>query len=254
MKLLSLNIWGGRVFDPLIEFIKNNAEEVDVFCFQEVFSTGLSHIDIIEEKYRSDIYGDIAKVLPDHQGYSAVAISGFDFDKHVEFPLTFGLATFVKKDLVVERDGNVIVVEGEETDRLNDKIPRNMQFVEIKKDDERFAIFNIHGLWVPEGKDDNPKRIRQSELVLETMRKFDCKKILCGDFNLRPDTESVKILESELINLIRKNGVTDTRGSLCPFPERFADYTFVSDDVKVNSFALPDAKVSDHLPMITDFE
>ena len=36
MKIISLNIWGGRVHKPLLDFLKNHTE-VDVFCLQEVY-------------------------------------------------------------------------------------------------------------------------------------------------------------------------------------------------------------------------
>ena len=36
MKLITLNLWAGVVYEPLIEFIKKHSEDTDVFCFQEM--------------------------------------------------------------------------------------------------------------------------------------------------------------------------------------------------------------------------
>lgn len=39
MKLLTLNAWGGKMHEPLLEFIGKMAGDVDIFCLQETFST-----------------------------------------------------------------------------------------------------------------------------------------------------------------------------------------------------------------------
>ena len=36
--------------------------------------------------------------------------------------------------------------------------------------------------------------------------------------------------------------------------QHFADYVFVSKDVKVKKFEVPYLEISDHLPLILDFE
>ncbi len=38
MKIITLNIWGGKVFEPLMNFFKEHAEDTDIFCLQEVFN------------------------------------------------------------------------------------------------------------------------------------------------------------------------------------------------------------------------
>ena len=37
MKLITLNVWGGKVFEPLMDFFKKRAGDTDIFCLQEVF-------------------------------------------------------------------------------------------------------------------------------------------------------------------------------------------------------------------------
>ncbi len=90
------------------------------------------------------------------------------------------------------------------------------------------------------------------------MRKFDGPKILCGDFNLNIDTESLAMLEKQgnLRNLIKDHKVSTTRSALYPKKSimPFADYMFVSPEIGVRSFEVPDEPASDHLPMILEFQ
>lgn len=78
--------------------------------------------------------------------------------------------------------------------------------------------------------------------------------VLCGDFNLLPDTESIRIIEqARLKNLITENGIVSTRTSHYTRADKFADYIFVSQqNVEVKSFnVLPD-EVSDHSPLVIE--
>ena len=62
------------------------------------------------------------------------------------------------------------------------------------------------------------------------------------------------ILEQEFKNLIKEYKVPTTRSKFYDRPnDKYADYTFVSSDVEVKSFEVPDLEVSDHLPMILEF-
>ena len=36
MKLITLNIWGGHVRNPLMEFVSSHSD-IDIFCLQEVY-------------------------------------------------------------------------------------------------------------------------------------------------------------------------------------------------------------------------
>ena len=38
MKLLTLNVWGGKIYEPLIKFIKQAAVDTDIFVFKSYFS------------------------------------------------------------------------------------------------------------------------------------------------------------------------------------------------------------------------
>lgn len=74
-------------------------------------------------------------------------------------------------------------------------------------------------------------------------------KILCGDFNLRPDTESIQILEKGMNNLILLHRINSTRTNLYTKEEKFSDYIFISYDIKTLSFEIYNEIVSDHAPL-----
>ena len=98
MKLVSLNTWAGRVFDPLMDFVAEQGRDTDVFCFQEVFDTPTS-AEIVDEHYRTKLFYELRKRLPEHTGHFASAAEGHGFFGPVDFPLFWGLAMFLRNGL-----------------------------------------------------------------------------------------------------------------------------------------------------------
>jgi len=76
MKLITLNIWGGQVFEPLMEFFKKYAADTDIFCLQEVFNNPPHIKSKIQHEKKQDIYKDIEKILVDFGGYMAPTQDG----------------------------------------------------------------------------------------------------------------------------------------------------------------------------------
>ena len=68
MRLITLNTWSGRRRDALVEFVRREATETDIFCFQEFFhgATGKTNEwqDCVYE-----LYSDIGKAIPKYDGY-----------------------------------------------------------------------------------------------------------------------------------------------------------------------------------------
>lgn len=257
VKLISLNTWGGKIYKPLINFVKENSSSTDIFCFQEIFNT-TSNVKIRHER-RMNLHDELSKILTNHQGYFSASLQNYIIFSRTEnfktdFNLGFGLSIFVKKDLKVDSNGDFFVYGDQDTFKPNDlnTLPRNVQYLTFTKG-KKFTILNIHGIWLKGGKNDSPSRLEQSMKINEFLNKQKGEKILCGDFNLNMDTKSVKILEKDLINLIKEYNIQTTRNKLFPGNEKFADYTFVSKGIKVSNFAVPNIEISDHLPMILEF-
>lgn len=120
------------------------------------------------------------------------------------------------------------------------------------------TIINVHGVSQPGHKLDTEGRLRQSTQV---MAAFEGKRgVVCGDFNLLPEAESVKMFaRAGYRDLIAEYAVPTTRNELAwaRFPDNkqlFADYAFVSADVAVADFSVVDGEYSDHLAMIVEIK
>ncbi len=258
MKLISLNVWGGKIYEPLMDFIQKNSRDTDIFCFQEVFHT-TSDIKTLKER-RMNLYEEFSKLLTNHQGYFSSSLANwviFSRTKNfkTDFNLYFGLSIFIKKDLSVVSSGDFFVYGERDVFNSNDlnTLPRNAQYLTFTKSGKRYTVCNLHGIWLKGGKNDSPTRLEQSRKINEFLNKQIGEKVLCGDFNLNLDTESVKILEENSRNLIKEYNIPTTRNRFYPGPEEFADYTFVSKNTTVKSFEVPTLEISDHLPMILEF-
>lgn len=132
---------------------------------------------------------------------------------------------------------------------------RTLQYLTIETPKGLRTVIHLHGLWNGQGKGDSEDRIEQSERILGFTSSLVNPFVIVGDFNLRPDTESLKKLEEGgLRNLIAEYGVTSTRTSLYTKPEKFADYAFVSDGIEVTDFKVLPEEASDHSPLFVEFE
>ena len=260
MKLLCLNIWGGQVYKPLFKFLKEQSKEVDIFCFQEVVQ---SPVSMFSNGTKTDIHKDLLKVLKNYTAFLATPfLKGYDLKQKVDFEIAIGQAIFVKKGIkVLFSETNIIygnkesVVMGEikrEKKRYLE-VPRNIHCVTIKVGKKKILVGNLHGFWMPRSKTDSKERIHQSKKIKEIFDVFKGPRILCGDFNLRPDTKSMRLLEENMRNLIVEYGIKSTRSKHHKRTNKFADYIMVSDKVKVNNFEVMNEHVSDHLPLILDF-
>ncbi len=78
--------------------------------------------------------------------------------------------------------------------------------------------------------------------------------VVCGDFNVLPDSATFAILARlGLSDLVTGNGLVDTRTSYYLKQSRFADYMLVTPGVKVGKFEVVEApEVSDHRALLLD--
>lgn len=132
---------------------------------------------------------------------------------------------------------------------------RSIQNVILDVNGKELQIINVHGIWNKDKLGDE-RTLAQSEFILSRVRE-DIPVIVVGDFNLLPESKSIKMFNAKMSNLIEKNNVTSTRPKFedgLDKGELVCDYIFVNDKVKVNDFKVLDCNVSDHLPIILDFE
>jgi hypothetical protein len=257
MKLITLNVWGGKIHEPLVNFLSKHREDTDIFLFQEVYDSNIT--TITPAGYKSDLLDEFKGILFDFDYFYSPAFSGRDFDKEVDYNLSQGLAAFWKKDLRLKDKGAIFTHNkfneigffdyAEKTDP-----PRLFQYLEF----EDLLVINFHGYWEPRPKFDTPQRLEQSKKILDFISNYDKSKIVAGDFNLNINTQSVSMLESKLTNHVKEEDYKTTRSAVYdpeykPF-DKFADYIFSSRDIKVNDFEVMKDVVSDHLPLMLDFQ
>jgi exonuclease III len=257
MKLISLNIWGGRAYEPLMEFLQGHAEDIDIFCFQEVLRTPTNRIAVEDGKHniRLNIYDEIKKILPEHVAYFAGSEDNYIGGGPTDFLLEYGLAMFIKKSLTVTAVDDIFIHKhrGAARSETGRSAARTLQYASLSQNKKEYTILNYHGLHTGEVKDDTEDRLAQSKKIHDILINAHGPKILCGDLNLLPDTESMAILEDGMRNLIKENDITSTRSSFYKKEERFADYILVSEKVDVKKFSVLPDEASDHLAMYLEF-
>lgn len=264
MKLISLNAYGGIVFEPLMDFVRNHAD-ADVFCFQEMIKkTTDEEIPFTSNNARTNLFQEIERALPDFNSLFAPVQNGFDTVEKTGLPIQYGNATFVRKNLNVTKTKDFFIYGKKNTvvGRDYSTLGTNAIAIQIEQDDRILIVVNLHGTSEPAHKLDTTDRIAQSEKVLSFLADKPGEKIIVGDFNLFPDTESIRMFEEAgFKNLINAFDIQTTRGSMNKqlHPEfehgkygwqEYADYTFVTPGIEVESFTVPDEPISDHLPMI----
>ena len=254
MKLICLNTWGGKAgAEKLLAFLDSH-RDADFLCLQEIWSAPYAHLDgaaagaEVIDHAEIMVYGkqEISALLGGHEA--------FFHPHHLD---DYGLMTLVSKTLKVVDSGDVFV------HRERGYVPegniglhaRNLQFVTVDGRSGPLSVMNFHGLWNGRGKGDSEERIEQSRRILKFLAGRRKPFVLCGDFNLLPETESLRMLEAAgLRNLVAEFGVTSTRTSLYTRAELFADYVFVSDGIDVRDFRVLADEVSDHAPLLLEFD
>lgn len=260
MRLVSLNVWGGKIHDPLLKFIKEYKNKTDIFTFQEVMKFKNS---IKTNSYYANILEEIADILSDFDYYFAPRAKGSDPDGKVNFPVEFGQATFIKKDIKKLKHKEIFVYKNFNIVKYFEEghadFPSLVIQSIIEAGGKKIMILNFHGLWTPTPKHDTEHRLRQSQIIIDHIKYMNLPTILAGDFNLRIETKSLSMLEENgMQNLIKKFEAKTTRSSYYDEKwrkiDKYADYIFTSPGVQVIDFKVLDDEVSDHLPLFLEFK
>jgi endonuclease/exonuclease/phosphatase family metal-dependent hydrolase len=263
MRIMSLNAWGGARFDQLIDWLPRVG--ADVLCLQEVTRTpsaiGWTRFDDGERALpqRANLFADVSAVLPRHRGQFLACDAGPVLDTDGQRRRQeFGLAMLTDERLaVIGTDSSFIhgaFVDHDEwpaSDR-----PRLAQALRLldPERDRTFTVVNLHGLRDHRGKRDTEDRRRQAERVaslVERVRGHDDLTVVCGDFNLLPESATFGVLAD--LGLVELVGDTPTRTALYHGDVRHADYVLVSDLDAVEGFrVVTDPIVSDHCALQLD--
>lgn len=251
MKLISLNTWGCRITEPIFDFVNKYSESTDIFCFQEISKGGKGKTNKDEIK---DAYEQASKLLLNYTGYFwEYGEESYYYDKRKdEIDFEFGIACFVGKDLSQKLEDRIHLCDPKIM--WSDYSGRFAAGAAMAIKIEDHLLENVHGLWQGSIKTDTEAKIEQSGKIIDLAENTSGKKIICGDFNLLPNTRSVEMPDERYNNLIKKYDIKSTRSSFYAKENKFADYIFTSPEIKINDFKVLPDEVSDHLPLFLDFD
>ena len=263
MRIVSLNAWGGAMFDSLIEWLACCG--ADVLCLQEVTRTprldGWTRFTDAERQLpqRANLFDDVRRALPRHQAHFVASDAGpvVDGDGSVR-QQDFGLAMFIDERIpVIGQEASFVhgsfIDHHEWTVADRPRIAHAVRLVD-RTAARTVTIVHLHGLRDPHGKHDTLARRAQAERLVglvDRVRQPDDLTVVCGDLNLLPDSDTFHVLAAAgLVDLV---GSADTRTSRYTKPVRHANYLLVSDVDAVRRFDIAATpEVSDHRPVIVD--
>ncbi|MDO8566366.1 MAG: endonuclease/exonuclease/phosphatase family protein [Candidatus Moranbacteria bacterium] len=229
MKIVFLNVWEGKLQSAIAKFIKEQSVDTDIFCFQE-FTHGMDGI-------AKDVLSGYEKV----SAYKSIGEEDY-----------FPQAIFVRKNLRVLSFGVLLEKQMECGLAI---------YVQVPFGKSGLYVCNLHGTSEPGEKLDTPGRLRQSQTLIDYFKEKEVPIIIGGDFNLLPQTKSIRIFEENgYKDLIKDFGIKTTRNHYAwdkypNSPHYYSDYVFVSPaTLTVKEFSVPNNEVSDHLPLILDIE
>jgi len=243
MKILQLNIWSGRLEKQITELL--DREKADVLCLQEVISVpgGNSFFFLDMEEAQ--------KIL----GYEYSYLSPSNSFNYMKRKASWGNCILSKISFEYKEQVYTFTGPNDDFDFLeNDKYNsgRVLQHVSIKTNEGLLHVLNHHGHHKHEHKNGDEETRRQCNLIADYVKDLEGPVVLCGDFNLVPDSPSIEQINHVLVNHVKERGIVTTRTPLTHKTEA-CDYIFTSSDIEVKTFQVLDDIVSDHKALTIEF-
>ena len=260
VRILSLNAWGGAMFDELAAWLPTAG--ADVVCLQEVTRSparGWTRFEDADRTLpqRADLFDDVAALLPGHRGVFTPSDAGPVTDAGgVRHRQEFGIAAFTGPGVTVLGEATTFVhgAFAEHVEWPTGQRPRVAHAVRLDGGGRTVTVVHLHGLRDPAGKGDTPDRARQADRLaafVDATRRPGDLVVVAGDLNLLPGSATFAVLRG--IGLVDLVGTADTRTSRYAKPSRHASYLLVSDPAAVERFTVLDhPEVSDHRALELD--
>ncbi|MCL4387212.1 hypothetical protein M1307_02325 [Patescibacteria group bacterium] len=249
IKFLQLNLQAGVLIEEVVKFIEKN--DLDIINFQEVAGGSLA---LGKEK-------DCFKYLKDNlSGYTGVLANTWKLigDENSYF----GIATFFKNNLnLLDQEivwmNDFAKIKGFFKERPED-IPKNALILKFNLNGKIFFDINTHLAWGPTAQDKEYK-VKQAKILYESLKKITEPFVFSGDFNVTPDTQTVKMFEDLGENLTSKNKVLNTLNLKIHYakdripPSGYpVDYIFTGKGITCDKFeVLEKIDLSDHYGLLS---
>lgn len=238
MKVLQLNSWSCNLAPAISELL--NREQPDIVSLQEVISTDktgkiLQSLEEILEKspYEYVYYAPLVEFKFMHgtaQRGNAI-LSKYPF----EFTETFWTKGEFQEDFDYSIGYNAA---------------RGVACATIQTPAGNVNVLSVHGYHVKEHKNGNEETLAACKMIADYGDNVEGPVIIAGDFNLVPESESMKVFDDNYVNLCTKNNVLTTRNHLTTKSET-CDY-ILTKDLSVDSFSVLEDEVSDHKALIAN--
>ncbi len=248
IKYLTLNILhGGKFLKSIVSFVKK--EDPDIITFQEVYDTDAE----TDKKYLRS-----RELLKEKLGYPYLNYAPNFI--HLTSGLEAGFGNMILSKFEIT-DSEVNFYMGSEQLKYKGSlksslVPKNLQHVALNIKGKILNVFNNHGIWGRDGKD-NKARLNMSKVIVSKV-KNEKLVILSGDFNVNEGTKSIENIEKYLSNIFKGERVTSFNMRRKPKKSGYGgavvDFIFVSPDIKVLEHSQPDVDISDHFPLVAVLE
>jgi endonuclease/exonuclease/phosphatase family metal-dependent hydrolase len=165
-----------------------------------------------------------------------------------KYPIIFGESKFYYKDYEWALDWS----NWRQVDHA-----RTLQVVEVKVKGKILRLLNLHGIFTGDRMGDK-RTLQECRFIAKIAKEKKVPVIIAGDFNLQPQSPSMQILNRQFKNLILANNITATRprhliSDGWDKTGKVVDYILVNNLVKVKKFKVDQVVISDHLPLILEF-
>lgn len=227
MRIVFLNVWYGKLKAELHNFITREiGEGADIFAFQEAHEEMRSWAETLLKDF--DLYFGYKEVVDDR----------------------FPQAIFVRKSFRVVGSGEI---QSSPDTGLG-------MYVTIDYQGRTMTVGNVHGLSSPGNKLDTEARLCQSRDWMNFFETLPGMKIIGGDFNLMPETESLEMWRRNgYQDLIQEFGISSTRNHHVwdRYPDsvqHFSDYVLIKGDCVAKKFFVPTDIISDHQAMVLEID
>lgn len=247
LKILQINVWGGRIKDGLTRFITDG--DYDVVCMQEAvwcenekgndfLNLFIDTVDKIKRSaqfdfdFRSSCYGFTLLNGEARCECGNVILSKIAF-KDIEEKIVCG-------------DYNVA------NDLLNFKKAVSDHRYTAQKVilENGLTILNYHGYWLvdPLGNSESTKCMKS---VADMIKHETSPIVMCGDLNVVSDAPCMRELDF-LADLTKLNDIKTTLRNVRFVKDVACDHVLINDSVVCKKFEVIDAPVSDHRALSVD--
>ncbi len=263
MKLLSLNVALFEKNNPkLKQFIID--QNADIVCFQEVTKAISPHVD--KEYISFDTINSSSLKL--HYSFFAPTwiLSQFEkvnfhgkkvFSFHLGGTTEFGqycksIHPIIEGQNIFVKNNFSYITDWSEWPK---KDFRAVQVVDLQTPNSQLRILNYHGIWSKNKQGNNETR-KACLKINQLAKEVTYPSIICGDFNLFPKTPSMQVFDrhQNLLNTYQIRSTRPESNELNHAERNVVDYILVSKNIHVKNFQVLQTDVSDHLPLILEFD